>query len=42
MDFSTFVHETPLWLLLAFCVSYVVILGCGLWLLVRLFIINRH
>ena len=37
MDFMTFLHETPLWLLLAFGASYALILGCTLWLLVRLF-----
>ena len=36
MDFSAFLRETPLWLLLVFGVSYAVILGCGLWLLARL------
>ena len=42
MDFMTFLHETPLWLLLlAFGASYALILCCTLWLLARLFQPNR-
>ena len=41
MDFMTFLHETPLWLLLTFGASYALILCCTLWLLVRLFQPNR-
>lgn len=41
MDFMTFLHETPLWLLLAFGANYALILCCTLWLHVRLFKPNR-